>query len=257
MFFFFFYFLKMNSNLLIVQSSKRNYGSNIDFTIPAYLDQASAFSIKSIQMINNIYNITQNNNKVYFYDGTADCVAIIAEGNYSATQLATLITAEMNAVVVSPTFVALVTYDSQTNKFTFTDSSSTGPWQLQWNKAVLQNQSLYNNLGFAGVLYSGVISYTSPFQINLTAVQYVDVLSKVLTQMSNNQGCDNQLLERIPVGAYQYGATVYYEPKYRIVRELQPHMLVGNIDIRLVDNFSRPVALDPNVDIILVIEWFK
>jgi len=246
----------MNSNLLIIQSNKRSYGSNVNFTVPVYLDQANSYSIKSIQLVNNIYNITNYNNKVYFYDGAADCVATISLGNYSATQLASAITTQMNVVKVNPTFTALVQYTAQTNTFTFSDTS-TGVWQLNWNNSIAQNQTLYNNLGFNPISYSGLSSYTSPYQVNLTAVQYVDILSKILTQVVANYGCDNQVLDRIPVGSYQYGATIYHEPKYRQVKMLQANMLVGQIDIRLVDNFGRTLELDPNVDVIITLEWFK
>ncbi len=97
-------------------------------------DHAYGIKLKNILIPNTVYNVNSSNNVFKFYrDGILSIT--MTPGNYSATELATYLTTEMNAV--SSLFT--VSYDAKTMKFTFSRSAATfellfahdnNPWEL-------------------------------------------------------------------------------------------------------------------------------
>ena len=68
---------------------------------------------------NNIYNVTENNSKIYFKENGIDLVGTLATGYYDMNDLETNISTAMNAVSAG---TITVTVDGNTNKYTINDT---------------------------------------------------------------------------------------------------------------------------------------
>lgn len=251
----------MQSNYISIESGKRKSGVVNNFVVDTVINNAKSFSVKSIAFTNNIYNITQFNNKIYFYDRQGDRTATLIPGNYSAGGLAHAIQVSMLAAKVNPAFSPTCEYIVGLNKFRFKDVDTTGGppgnWELRWDYSLNENQTLYKNLGFEPLNYTGQNEYVSPYQINLTSVVYCDVVSNQLgKRLKNNNLMQMNAIERLFMSKYNYGENVVFEPKYRRVFEFNPDISISQIDIQLIDNYGRLLQLDNNIDVVILLECF-
>ena len=73
----------------------------------------------SFTSTNNIYNVTDNNNKIYINENGSDLTATLTNGYYDSNDLKTNLSTALNNVC---TGTVVVTFDENTNKFTITDT---------------------------------------------------------------------------------------------------------------------------------------
>jgi hypothetical protein len=92
---------------------------------------------------------------------SVDQALVIPQGRYTGTQLATVLTALMQAAA-TPNY--LMTYSATTGKFTFTNTVNS----IMGLNFLLGSPSLAPVLGFQNLSYSGSPVYTSPFSIGST-----------------------------------------------------------------------------------------
>lgn len=115
------------SKYLLIRSRDRDSGSSHNFKMVLKNPlKDEEYELVSLIMPNGFYNVNNNNNKIYFNDGS-DQTATLTNGNYSASSLATEIQTQMNAAS-SHSFTC--TYSTATSKFTISDG--TGNFSLKF-----------------------------------------------------------------------------------------------------------------------------
>ena len=89
------------------------------------LDRAinGKYKLLSFVCTNNLFNVNDNNNKIYFNENGTDRIATLTNGNYDINDLKTECITALNDVA-SGTFN--ITIDSLTRKYTFTSTNNFG-----------------------------------------------------------------------------------------------------------------------------------
>ena len=104
----------MSGKLLILHSDKSN---NNVFTLDNRI--VGDYQLKSFVATNNLYNITDLNNKIYVGENDTNITITLTNGYYYASDLKTHLQTKMNEVM---TGTISVSFDEITNKFTITDT---------------------------------------------------------------------------------------------------------------------------------------
>lgn len=94
--------------------------NNNKFTLDNYI--SGVWKLLSFSFTNNIFNVNNHNNKIYFTEASTSRTATLTNGYYDINELKTEITTQMNSVS-SSTFS--ITLDTKTRKYTFTNSPVT------------------------------------------------------------------------------------------------------------------------------------
>ena len=92
--------------------------TNNKFTLDNYI--SGRWKLLSFCFTNNIFNVNDNNNKIYFTEGSTERTATLTNGYYDMNELKTEIQTAINNVA-SVTFT--VSIDTKTNKYTITRPS--------------------------------------------------------------------------------------------------------------------------------------
>jgi hypothetical protein len=150
----------------------------------------------------SFYNINTTNNKLTFHEYISETsrglTLYIEEGNYTAYQLATYLSQNLPNTTVS--------YNSITNKFTFTNSV---------NDFIIFNEysTCQNLLGLStNDLYNGSVgrSLTLRFQINLAQYQMIKIATNFNAgSISNLNNNDMRILCSFPVNNAPYSLITY------------------------------------------------
>lgn len=223
------------------------------------------FAIKSYQMVNNCYPIVAGYNSTIDYnDGVNTGYCIIPSGNYSATQLATAISTQMSSGMVvggisgpsALTFTASYDSGGTTGKMTI---SAGGSFTLIFN-ANASSASMRDVLGFTHVSKSGA-SITGDYPVNIRYTEYIDICSKKLTQRMHpciNSGYGRgDVLVRVPINAFRFSETMYYEIRNLRFVDLDPTEVMGNIDFAVYDDQGRLHPGLNNSDFVINILLYK
>jgi len=183
----------------------------------------------------SFYNINSTNNEIYYQQLTSPSVTnttiYIDPGNYTAYQLASYLSQNIQNTVVS--------YDSITNKFTFTNSL--------YNFKII---SKYTTCQFIIGVSSNDLYNTSalkylilPFQINLASVQMIKIVTNFNSgSISNLNEHDMRVLCSFPVASAPYSLITYNNSdKYKI--DLNTNIF-NSINIKLLDQNEQPIDLN-------------
>ena len=205
------------------------------------------FAVKSYQMVNNCYPIIEGyNSKIDYNDGSNTGYCIIPSGNYSASQLASTIANYMSTKMVvsgSTSASALTftcTYDSAgtTGKLTI---SAGGTFTLFFGTTASAD-SMRDIMGFAHTNKIGA-SVTGDYPVNIRYTEYIDICSKRLSERMQN--CINSgygrgdVIARIPINAFRFQETLYYEVRNLRFVDLDPTESIGNVDFSVYDDQGR------------------
>lgn len=89
-----------------------------------YLDENinGQYKLLSFSFTNNLFNVNETNNKIYFREGVSDLVATLTNGYYDITSLKDNISSAMNNVATGTISVSI---DTDTNKYTITNPFAT------------------------------------------------------------------------------------------------------------------------------------
>jgi hypothetical protein len=178
----------------------------------------------------------------------------IAPGNYTATQIASLLETEFNSVF--STSQISVTYSVSTNKFTFTLVSGS-PFQFYFvtNQAV--GQELFRNLGFTPYLGTTGPGYVS----SLTSINSIDIagppnyyirsgaLSVNSSYFSNQQ---STTILQIPINVPPLSFICYENPVDDFIKLNKSN--ITTIDLQLTDEYGNLIdtnGLDYTINIVL------
>lgn len=110
-----------NVKVINITSTK----AKVQVQVPT-LPMINAFSIGSVCIPFSFYTFRSTNNKFGIAEGGGTLTATITPGNYTATEMTTVLAAALNAVTTTP-LVYTVTFDSTTGKFTI---SATGNFTI-------------------------------------------------------------------------------------------------------------------------------
>lgn len=114
------------------------------------------------------YNVTENNNRIYFNDGTDDLVAVLTPGTYTSLTIAAEVKARMDAVSAQ-TFT--VSVDDTTNKLTVAIGADTVQFTFGTNSASSANKLL----GFIKTDGTAAASVTSDHPVQLRRAEYLQL----------------------------------------------------------------------------------
>ena len=104
----------MNDKILILHSDKSN---NNNFTLDNSIE--GVYRLISFVATNNIYNVNDNNNKIYVNENGTDYTITLTNGYFDSSDFQTNISTAMNAVL---TGTISISYDDNTNKYTITNT---------------------------------------------------------------------------------------------------------------------------------------
>ncbi len=109
----------------IINSVDRLTGTNVNGNIKFSSNNklSGIFTVKDFIMPNFMYNVNNNNNKVYFDESAVAKVATLTNGSYIFSELVTNIKTAMD---LAGGQVYTVVYTSTTNKFTFSAAGNFG-----------------------------------------------------------------------------------------------------------------------------------
>lgn len=155
----------------VLDSRQRTSASSLvnatyNFTALGSPVEAGTYEVLFFNNRNNLYNVDDTNNEIYFgEDGAGNFLVTLTNGYYTADELRSHVETEMNTSGGAGTYT--ITYDSNTNKYTFTVAGAPpNTFQFLWgdNSA----QPLANLLlGFDVVNSVDLISFSSTQSIEL------------------------------------------------------------------------------------------
>ena len=102
------------SLLLISSNNLTNNKLTLDYPI------VGEYSLESFVFTNNIYNVTNDNNKVYFTENSVPLTTTLTNGYYDGEDFRSHLQTSMNATASGTITVSL---DTNTNKLTISNST--------------------------------------------------------------------------------------------------------------------------------------
>ena len=191
------------------------------------------------------YVIHSYNKYIYIkQNGGATQIAVLTEGNYTATTLCSEIKTRLDALGV---LVYTVTYNSTTQKITI---SVPIPDVFQ---LVSGSYNPYKVLGVdTDVFTTAVSTYTTPYQVDLSGTKYIDISCTSIPIQNSKSGDSYPILMRIPCYT-QIGSVLSWE-NYNSdkVIKVAPYQL-DQLSIRLIDDEGNPYNLDKTHELSLTI----
>lgn len=246
----------MSTTKLILNSSQRSSGTpqKCSYTLKNPGIRAKAYEVLKIEIPHSFYNITDNNNKIFWTDDTSTAQeSTLTNGNYSIDELLTHIASVMTTDTLADTGTAsyLVTKDDNTNKITITNNLAAN-FSIEWSTNSITQQLAYD-LGFFPTPSSedtgrptiidltGTNSYTANNQYWIGTPKNINVKSN-LAQMAIKQpsitilkdGGIFNILDQILVPTVA-GEITTYEPQRSIVVPMS-EQTIFELNFELLDD---------------------
>ena len=156
----------MGDKILLLHSDKSN---NNVYTLDKRIE--GIYQLKSFVATNNIYNVNDTNNKIYFDEdfglSTYERIATLTNGYYDANDLKTNIASSMNSVASG---TVTVTYDDNANKYTINNTSD-----FHFTFSSNTSNSARKLLGFNASDGTDSLSHTSDVAIDLNPCKNIFV----------------------------------------------------------------------------------
>lgn len=111
------------TTIVTLTSADRSAGSSHEGMIDLSGSLDGKYELRQVVLGNSIYNVTAGNNQVYFAESGMSATATLTLGNYSASQLATELKTQMDAVGGQAYTVA---YSDTTHKYTVSAAANFG-----------------------------------------------------------------------------------------------------------------------------------
>jgi hypothetical protein len=178
-------------------------------------------SLQKASIPNTMYNINYSNNTLVVYASGVVNVLPIPEGNYNINQLLTELKSSM------PYFT--ITYNSLTNKITFTYSS---------DFSFYASSTILGVLGFneGALVSSSNFTLESTHCCNLMPIKCINVVSNLTTYNINKAFPNSQnILASIPVNCQPY-AMIQYENNNNFRSNLYTNNISMLTNIKLVND---------------------
>ena len=156
----------MGDKILLLHSDKSN--SNV-YTLDKRIQ--GIYRFKSFVSTNNMYNVNDTNNKIYFNEtvglGTNDYIATLTNGYYDANDLNTNIS---TAISNQASGIITVSYDDNTSKYTITNTN-----EFHFTFGSNTSNSAHKLLGFNASDGTDSLSQTSDVPIDLNPCKNIFV----------------------------------------------------------------------------------
>lgn len=244
-----------NQSVLYINSKDRSNGvvNNFNYNLPVGINDAYSYYVKNVVIPFSAYVSVYPQNDTQSYvvfimqtsTGESHNVSLPPPGNYTANQLAAAIQSDYNSTFTSNQIT--VTYNSNTNKFTFAYASGTATQiKIYYSSNNNEGQEIMRTLGFPTVGSSALAgSLTSTYAANLTGPLNYFLQSSCFTVgdcVSFFQNTQSSTILQIPV-VVNPGGIIYYENPINDFIPLRKKNL-NNIDLSLVDDYGNPVLLN-------------
>ena len=218
------------------RSATSTSSSDFNIRLSRNIKDVEKVIIKSVEIPISYYPVNDNTNVITFTDNVPNTyVATLTNKNYTGDDLATEMQTKMNALLAG--FV--ITYDEDTLKFTFTNS--TNDFEI-----TLTGTSAYRIIGLeSDTTIAG--AYTSENIVNLSGTNHIFLKSDFLSrgaELSLNDGSNDGYIFRVVVNE-GFGSVLHY--RVEAVNEHSFHyskMLLDTLDFKLYDEEGN--ALDLN-----------
>ena len=151
--------------LLFLHSDK---ASNNVFTLDKRIE--GEYRFVSFVATNNIYNVTDKNNKIYWNENGTDLTTTLTNGYYDTIDLTTHLSTMLNG---SATGIVSVSFNENTRKFTVTDTLNFY-FTFQSNT----NNSARKLLGFTATDGTNALSQTSDTVVDINSYKNVFITIK-------------------------------------------------------------------------------
>ena len=186
----------------------------------------------------SLYLINENFNTIYFNINSISYMATIPTGNYNATELASEMQTQINAVVASASVATTfaVTYNTRLDKFTF--SSTLLAFSLLFaNKP----RNLASLLGFSDIKaqYTSDTNsqITSEFRINLNYNNYIIMDIEQFDMLKSIDRDLNKSFAMIPSSSTNLNII----DELNIIKHFSPSIpRLNKLRVRLYDRFGNP-----------------
>ena len=217
-------------------TNKCNFQLNTQVTVPPeYVLQVSVLSASIPQSYYNIPSLTI----LTFTNGAVSQPVNINPGNYSGTDIATIIDAQI------PTYIT-VTFSNQTGKFTFTGTVANTSFVIP--ASPLLGTSVSHTINNAQTVYSDYIP-------DLAGTRYINIVSSLNTESltAGTAPLGSGVLASIPASV-PFGQFITYIPN-NLVRNQLKESYISYFDISICDSDLNLLSLNNvNWEIVLLIE---
>lgn len=223
---------KFVKKYIFVNSRDRDTGTNESFVY-----RLKDFNLRDVQRIKVLdfflpyawYNYATNleNNTITIDEGGGPLVATVADGQYSAFTVISVLEAALNS---AGALTYTVTIDQTTLRTTI---AATGPFEILWNSGTLSY--MYKILGFDPVDTGSAASHTGTNSYNFSGPDSVLLKSTILTSRRPcvYKSFTSNYFMRIPVGGFQQ--TIYYksDTEYNVLDIGSDNMNIDYIDFSI------------------------
>lgn len=186
----------------------------------------------------SLYLINENFNTIYFNINSISYMATIPTGNYNATELASEMQTQMNAITTSASVATsfTVTYNTRLDKFTFSSTL------LAFSLLFANNpRNLASLLGFSDIKaqYTSDINrdITSEFRINLNYNNYIIMDIEQFDMLKSIDRDLNKSFAMIPSSSTNLNII----DELNIIKHFSPSIpRLNKLRVRLYDRFGNP-----------------
>lgn len=219
------------------RSATSTSSSDFNIRLSRNIKDVEKVIIKSVEIPISYYPVNNNTNSITFRGGSpSSYTATLTNKNYTGDDLATEMQTKMNALLAG--FV--ITYDEDTLKFTFTNSTN--------NFEIQVSPTTCGRIIGLGTENAGVASsYVSENIVNLSGTSHILLKSNFLSrgaELSLNDGSNDGYIFRVVVNE-GFGSVLHYRVEAVNEHSFQySKMLLDTLDFKLYDEEGN--ALDLN-----------
>ena len=205
---------------------------------------AGKYKLVSFTFTNNIYNVNDNNNKVYIYKSGTNFDPTLTNGYYDINDLSTELQTQINDV--GPDLGMVVVPDVKTNKLTFTQSS----YNFYFTFGTNTSNSARKLLGFNAVDGSNATTHTSDTPVDLNP--YKNIFININENDDRNIVGTNYFNTSLIInGNADFGETFRYKPNENFDQYIKFSKSVKSIQLRFHDSNNENINLNSEYEIIL------
>lgn len=225
----------------VLNSNDRTSGSINSGALTLAVPLNGTYKVKKFTSVNNLYNVNQYNNIIDFNETATPKSATLTVGFYTEDELKDHITSQMSA---SSAGVVTVTYDSKTNKFSF---SNTVNFAFQFLSA---SNSSYKLLGMnKSNVTPEAMSDVSDVGVDLAPYRSIFInFTEATTQNINTSGNVNHCVEissRSPFGDFMSEDLESSDQYISFTNDSTINYSVKDINGNLVDGLNNwTISLD-------------
>ena len=247
--------------IIVINSRDKISGTNSNFRVQfqdSLSQEVLKILVKDVFVPNQFYNVDGDNNTLDLnQNGLGLVQAIVTEGQYNIDELITALKTAIDGVLVDGCVVA-ITKNTNTNKLTFTFTTSTNP--LNDNVSFLNTSTMKELIGFnATIPENAVVTMPNPW--NLNPLQYVQIHSQALASNHGMDGGANTtigLLETVSLNETAFGGVAHRKNDDDELSEIiyDDQRTLNQIDIKIRNASGKILTLPDNHHISIMVKAY-